>query len=149
MLKNKFLFELPIYRISERKYYLGFLEYLSNDESGLISRSYLREKFGGDWQYNEIIGFLRFYQYDSSQIRCEYWDTKPEIKRKTRTKIYIKKSDNFVSARYHKNENSVNIAKTLGDSVKEAALRLKKGRFLDSSMFENTLKFADWKKILK
>src|SRR4051794_15212978 len=35
-------------------------------------RDHLFEAYGGAWQYNEIIGFLRLH-FLGSQIRAEYW----------------------------------------------------------------------------
>lgn len=69
-LDGKTLFELPIYRVSEDTYYKDFGEYYEKrkishndplyEES--LNQNLLKE-YGGQWKYNEIIGYLRFYKY--------------------------------------------------------------------------------------
>ena len=87
MLKIIELFEIPIYRVSEDIYYEKLREYIANNTTEYTSDSYLKKKFGGDWIYNEVIGYFKFYRYDKRQIRCEYWETDASNKVKTRKPV--------------------------------------------------------------
>jgi hypothetical protein len=69
MLKTKELFELPVYRLEEDKYNQSLCEHIVNNP--LMSAEYSRKNFGGDWQYNEIIGFLRFYVF-TYQVNAKF-----------------------------------------------------------------------------
>ena len=67
---GKTLFELPIYRVSEEQYYKSFSEHYEKRKIPHNNLLYeeslnqnLRKDFGGDWKYNEIVGYLRFYKY--------------------------------------------------------------------------------------
>ncbi len=96
-LNTKLLFELHVYRIDESTYYKQFSEYRDSNSSeyfGLDSPYHIKN-FGGQWEYNEIIGFLKFYVSGNTQIRSEYFETDSKRKVKTRKKIFVKKSDSF------------------------------------------------------
>jgi hypothetical protein len=87
LLTCKNLFEVPVYRLEESAYYnkmFAHIKKVNAKNEYPINECYLRKEYGGDWRYNEIIGFLRFYRYGSSQIRCEYWETDAKIKVLTR-----------------------------------------------------------------
>ena len=75
MLTTKYLFEIHVYRLKETDYYCATNKHIDEINSNMqipMDTGYLRKQCGGDWQYNEIIGFLKFYQYGENQIRCEY-----------------------------------------------------------------------------
>ena len=65
---------MPVYRLTEEKYNQEMRAYISEkNPGGLLSSNYLKDKYGGEWGYNEIIGFLLFYRYGENKIRCEYF----------------------------------------------------------------------------
>ena len=91
---GKTLFELPIYRVSEEQYYKSFSEHYEKRKIPHNNLLYeeslnqnLRKDFGGDWKYNEIVGYLRFYKYVdySIYINCFYYKVNKKRITKTRT----------------------------------------------------------------
>ena len=88
-----YLFEIHVYRLTENDYYDATQKYIDKTNSNLqypMDVDFLLKQYGGSWQYNEIIGFLKFYQYGANQIRCEYWETDSSRKVKTRKKQFVK-----------------------------------------------------------
>jgi len=151
MLKTKYLFELHVYRIQETEYYSAMKKYMDKINSKMqipIDRGYLRKQYGGDWQYNEIIGFLKFYQYGANQIRCEYWETDSSRKVKTRKKQFIQKSDSYCREAFSKSDTNINLAKTMKNAVDHCEVILKKkNRYIDKELFNNTVDHVAWRDV--
>ncbi len=152
MLKTKYLFEIQVYRVNETAYYDAMDEHINEINSDMefpVNTEYLRDKFGGDWQYNEIIGFLKFYQYGANQIRCEYWETAAVRKVKTRKKQFIKISDSYCRVLFWRNDTNAKLASVMKIAVEHCEVRLtKKKRYLDKELFNNTADNIAWKNIL-
>ncbi len=152
MFKTKFLFELYIYRLKESDYYDSMMKHIGKINSKMeipINTEYLRKQFGGDWQYNEIIGFLKFYQYGGNQIRCEYWETDSSRKVKTRKKQFIQISDSYCTEQFSKNDTNANLAKVMKSAVEHCEVRLKnKKRYIDKEIFNNTVDYVSWTDVL-
>lgn len=100
-------FDIPVYRISEKRYYLDRDEHIKkkmysdpqkveffnkNLEHKNMFKNHLNKQFGGMWKYNEIIGFIRLY-YLGTQIRGYYYQTPQKRIKKTRKKIFEYKAD--------------------------------------------------------
>jgi len=104
---EKYFIEIPVYRIPEKRYYKEMDIYIKRhlhsgwpqqdalmqktlEESPSFKLSFekiLRDSYGGAWNYNEIIGYIRLYFF-GTQIRGEYWGTKAKRKRRTRKKVF-------------------------------------------------------------
>lgn len=150
MLTYKYLFELAVYRLSEDSYYEQMRSHISqtnHDKDYPVDESYLRKEYGGDWRYNEIIGFLRFYQYGQNQIRCEYWETDAKKKVRTRKKQYFQVSDSYCTKRFSLNSPNEELANTMKSAVEHCEQRLKR-RVLDRELFDATVDLIDWKALL-
>lgn len=163
MLKTKYLFELQVYRLEESCYYAKMKTHIEKANAKMKEQidkidpnltmpsdaKYLRKEYGGDWQYNEIIGFLKFYQYGANQIRCEYWETDSSRKVKTRKKQFIQKSDSYCREPFSKSDTNVNLAKTMKNAVDHCEVILKKkNRHIDKELFNNTVDHVAWKDVL-
>ena len=115
-----------------------------------MSDAYLHKLYGGDWRYNEIIGFLRFYRYGSNQIRCDYTETDSVKKTRTRKKVFEKISDRYCTQLFATSSSNIDLVKIMRSAVEHCENRLKKkNRVLDKELFENTVDFIDWKSLLK
>jgi hypothetical protein len=92
------LFDLPVYRLPEDAYYRERDAYIEDyiqaagghdRDPDVITRirSHGAELFGGPWQYNEIMSFVRLH-FDGSQILGHYYA--PNAKRvvKSRRKVF-------------------------------------------------------------
>lgn len=149
MLKTKYILELHVYRLKESDYYDAMMKHIDSINSKMeipMNIDYLRKQYGGDWQYNEIIGFLKFYQYGVNQIRCEYWETDSSHKVKTRKKQFIQISDSYCVELFTKNDANDNLAKAMKSAVEHCEIRLKKkNRHIDKEIFSNTVDYVSWR----
>ena len=149
-LSCKGLFEISVYRLPEQKYYEQLSAHIIDVNAGApnpLSESYLRVGYGGDWRYNEIVGFLNFHRYGNNQIRCEYWETDAKIKVRTRKKQFIKKSDSYCNERYSTKNTNSDLAEIMKSAVKHCEARLK-NRTLDRNIFDRMVHFVDWRALL-
>jgi hypothetical protein len=151
MLKTKYLFEIHVYRLKKNAYYDAMKKHIDKINSKMqipMDTEYLRKQYGGDWQYNEIIGFLKFYQYGANQIRCEYWETDASRKVKTRKKQFIQISDSYCREPFSRNDTNVNLIKAIKSAVEHCEIRLwKKKRHLDKKLFNNTVEHIIWRDV--
>lgn len=148
LLPTKILFELPVYRLSENDYYQKFSAYKSKKENSCFDDSYLINHFGGAWEYNEIIGFLKFYLSGNTQIRCVYTETNASRKVKTRTKTFVETSHSYCTKEIDRKRSNQDIIKVLDDCISHCSDRLPKGRFINRSIFDSTYKHTDWQTVM-
>jgi hypothetical protein len=152
MLTCENLFEIPVYRLNENSYYDQMKSYISEingKNQHPMDEVYLKKQYGGDWKYNEIIGFLGFYRYGENQIRCEYWETNAKKKVLTRIKQFEKISDSYCLEPFSKSaENSI-LAQSMRNAVEHCETRLKKKkRVLDRELFDRIVNHVNWKSLL-
>lgn len=145
VLKTKELFELPVYRLKEDIYNGMLRKYMAANEN--MSPAYTRKKFGGDWQYNELTGFLRFYVSGKRQIRCEYWQTDTSRKIKTRKKQFVMTSDSFCRQNFNPNANNDELKAVILDCIEHCKVNLPR-RHIDMKMFNQTFEYIDWGRLL-
>ena len=129
----------------------SYIEKINSTNQNPLNQAHLRKEYGGDWKYNEIIGFLQFYRYGGNQIRCEYWDTDSIRKVRTRQKRFEKISDSYCNELFSKSESNLKLAQTMKNAVEHCETRLKmknKNQILDRELFDNTVDFIDWKSLL-
>lgn len=152
MLTPKKLFEISVYRIEESTYHREMSAHIEKENSKYqipLNEGYLRKEYGGDWRYNEIIGFLQFYRYGDNQIRCNYWETDSIRKVRTRQKRFVQISDSYCHELFSKSASNLNLAQTIKSAVEHCETRLKKkNRVLNKELFDNTVDFIDWKSLL-
>ncbi len=88
LLPTKLLFELSVYRVDEASYFRDFDKYKAKNNHIPEHSPIHIESFGGQWEYNEIIGFLKFYVSGNTQIRVEYTETNTIKKSKNPEKCF-------------------------------------------------------------
>ena len=145
VLKTKELFELPVYRIDEDTYNSQLRDHIKSNS--LISPECAHKSFGGSWQYNEVVGFLRFYISGKRQIRCEYWQTDTERKGRTRKKQFVMTSDSFCKQNFDPNADNDNLKSMLLGCIDHCSVNLPR-RHIDMRIFMQTFKFIDWRSVL-
>lgn len=146
MLKNKELFELPIYRLKEDDYNESLREHI--EKNSPMSAGYSRKVYGGDWQYNEIIGFLRFYVSGKRQIRCEYWQTDAKRKVRTQKKQFIMTSDSYCAQNFNPLASNEDLKTTIISCINHCKGQLNKNRYVDERLFRGTFDYIDWSSLL-
>ncbi|HHF2902108.1 TPA: hypothetical protein ACPJZU_004731 [Vibrio alginolyticus] len=145
VLKTKELFELPVYRLDEDTYNGKLREFIASNE--LMSSNYARTEFGGDWQYNELVGFLRFYLSGKRQIRCEYWQTNTRRKVKTRKKQFVMTSDSFCRQNFNPDASNEELQAVVLSCIEHCKANLPR-RHIDMRMFNQTFEFINWQGVL-
>ncbi len=156
---RKTLFELPIYRVSEEQYYKSFSEHYEKRKIPHNNLLYeeslnqnLRKDFGGDWKYNEIVGYLRFYKYVdySIYINCFYYKVNKKRITKTRTKQFIPIDDTLYKIIIIYLYDNQQIAKKITEMVDWCStLPAVHKRYIDREIFDNTVNCIDWRVLLE
>ena len=156
---GKTLFELPIYRVSEEQYYKSFSEHYEKRKIPHNNLLYeeslnqnLRKDFGGDWKYNEIVGYLRFYKYVdySIYINCFYYKVNKKRITKTRTKQFIPIDDTLYKIIIIYLYGNQQIAKKITEMVDWCStLPAVHKRYIDREIFDNTVNCIDWRVLLE
>lgn len=153
---GKTLFELPIYRVSEDEYYKSLNEHYQKrkipHDDPLYEESLnqnLRKYFGGDWKYNEIIGYLRFYKY-ANDIRCFYYKVNKKMIIKTRKKQFIPIDDTLYKIIIIYSYDNQQIAEKITEMVDWCStLPDVHKRYIDREIFDNTVNCIDWRVLLE
>ena len=106
MVSIRYFYDIPVYRLHEEKYnrkrdaYIEGVIYPKdspfNDElrgreaadpnCNIAMRDHLQRSYGGCWQFNEIIGYIRLH-FLGAQVRGEYFAVRKKRIVRTRTKI--------------------------------------------------------------
>ena len=155
------LFELAVYKETEEVYNREFKkkfeknkysdsngdEIFENKMNESIYRD-LKKEFGGEWKYNQIIGYLVFYIVHS-QINCAYYkgfNKKAMRKGKKEFNIF----DDKVSTITLKNSyNNAKIIESINWMIKHCKGQDKfQKRYIDTKIFDNILQFIDWKEYI-
>ena len=150
------LFELPIYRVTKETYKQEFYKYAEknkqyNSDSKIETKlnKNLKKDFGGDWQYNQIIGYLEFYILGNN-IRCAYYQGFDKIATrngKRKFKIYDDTLSNVTIRDNYTNEKIIEKIRYMIDhcSIQEMIQK----RYIDTKNFDNISSFVDWKSYIK
>lgn len=159
-------FDVPVYRLPEGRYYEERDSYVEgtmfspNDpwsprprefynvhRSQYIQfREHLVARYGGPWNYNEIVGYIRLH-FVGSQIRGEYFSVDRKRVVRTRTKTYI--------WRTHKLAPEINIP---SDAKSEDIFEIIKQYFrdcqhevprrhIDAELLEVIGPYVDWRRL--
>jgi len=165
---GKVFFDIPVYRLSENKYNEQIEVHIRNqmygktdDEQEMRKKFYERnvdnkmndenrlwKEYGGAWQFNEIIGYIRLY-IDGNQVLGEYWETEAKRKVRTRRKLFIYSTYKVVPERdLPLKGDSLDIYKEILNYLRDANDYLK-GRFVDTSVFEKIGHYIDWSEFVK
>ena len=149
-LVTSLLFELPVYRIDKLSYYDAFRAFRKKQLISHIPEesSYYLDSFGGQWEYNEIIGFLKFYVSGSTQIRVEYHETSSRRKVKTRKKVFKPKRGSFCTRQIGRNMTNTDLILVFEQCIDHCRQNLNRKRYIDLTFFEATYRHTDWKSII-
>lgn len=159
----RYFYDLPVYRLSSDEYYAARDKYIDEvlfrpgtpDEIPLRQREklnprandgfrdHLQSAYGGCWEFNEIIGYIRLH-FLGSQIRGEYFAVAKRRIVRTRTKT--------LEYRTWKLAPEVDIEQPYGtsevlDAIHEYIADCRKElpkRFIDTSRFDTIAPFVDW-----
>jgi hypothetical protein len=159
-------FDVPVYRLPRKEYDAKreawiqkemdeqpahVREWYAQDakEAGRV-RSHLRQHYGGTWDFNEIIGFIRLH-FLGTQIRGEWWRVTADRVTRSRTKRFEFRDwkvtyEEEISAGSCNTELYALILKYLARAQKEGHI---KRFYVDTSIFERIGPYVDWNALLK
>ena len=159
----RYFFDLPVYRLPRDKYYEDRNAYIENalffpgssDEAYLrqrdkadphrndAHRDHLERSYGGCWEFNEIIGYIRLH-FLGSQVRGEYFAVAKQRIVRTRTKT--------LEYRTWKLAPEIDIEPPFGTAEVLSAIRQYiddckdevPKRYIDTSIFDTLAPHVDW-----
>lgn len=160
---RRHFFDLPVYRLPRDTYYQEREKFVDDAiyQTGQAIESKLREmekkdpschssarhrlqlSYGGCWEFNEIIGYIRLH-FLGSQVRGEYFSVAKQRVVKTRTKT--------IEWRTWKLAPEVEVEQPYGDTevlvainqyVRDCRTALP-NRFIDSESFERLVPYVQW-----
>jgi hypothetical protein len=140
----KYFFDVPVYRIPAVQYNRerdAYIEANLNQNAGI--RDHLWNSYGGCWQFNEIIGYIRLH-FVGTQVRGEYFGVNGKRIVRTRTLTFAHLT--------HKLVPEVEIAHPITSASILAAVKVyldncKKElprRYIDTELFEAIANHLDW-----
>lgn len=159
------LFDLPVYRLKEDKYYLerkvfvdkflfgknderkGF--YIQNENLYRRYSAQLNERYGGKWDFNEIIGYIKLH-FLGSQVRGEYWEVKAKRIVKTRKKYFEWRTHKLAPEReLCRNKTNLEIYNEIIKYIDDCRKELPNKRYIDDKQLISLGPYIDWKKVIK
>ena len=121
--------------------------YSREPEQEVSFREHLRAKFGVAWNYNEIIVYIRLH-FLGNQIRGEYWAVRAKRQVRTRKKLFTYITWKIAPEITIPNEaDNEEVFKLILDYLTRCSKELK-GRYIDTSIFQNIGRHVDWKSLL-
>ena len=156
-----FFFDIPVYRIREESYEAQQEDYvrseMKDDTPGqyvaimyannpdIRERERLMKNYGGPWQFNEIIGYIRLYFY-GTQIRGEWWRTNSQKVTRSRTKRFEYRDPKVT---YEEEIPRGSTSRQIYDLIQKYLARAQaekhvKRFYLDTSVFELIGRHVDW-----
>ena len=156
-------YDLPVYRLSADAYYAAREKYIeaslfrpgTADEAALRQRealnprvndgyrAHLENSYGGCWEFNEIMGYIRLH-FLGSQVRGEYFAVSKQRIVRTRTKTLEHRTWKLapeidIDAPYGTVEVLAAVRQYIDDCKRELP-----NRFIETSRFETLAPFVDW-----
>jgi hypothetical protein len=168
MIDILYIGDLPVYRLSEARYYEDLQRhvdaYICGDEPEkrkereafyernpghrIMFAAHAQKQYGGPWRYNEVVGYVRLH-FLGSQIRGELFMVDKKKIVRSRTKVMrcrcLKVAPELTILR---DGSNAEIYETILRYIAAARKELRR-RHLDSSIFETTGPYVDWKALLK
>lgn len=165
---GKKFYDIPVYRLPQLKYETDKQNYIDlhmfgvtvqdcesrrafyekNPDRKLRMQDLLEKNFGGAWQFNEIIGYVRLY-FSGSQVLGEYWKIDAKRIVKTRRKRFVYITYKIVPERdIPADSTNQEMYEIIMGYLTEVRSELK-GRFIDTSLFETIGPFLDWRAVYK
>lgn len=164
----KYFFDIPVYRLSSDRYYQERDEYIdkvlfpkdspyseelrardkADPNQNIVIRDHIQRSYGGCWEFNEIIGYIRLH-FLGSQIRGEYFGVNKKRIVRTRTKTLEYKTWKLapeIEIPYPPTQ--AGILKAIRDYIQDCKKELS-NRYIDDSMFETLAENVNWVALFK
>lgn len=161
MVFDNYFMVIPVYRLSEDKYYFQ----MNDDFERRVSQSWddsfrqenpglednwkrhHRSAYGGDWEFNEIIGYIKLF-FMGTEVRGEYWSTKPRRKVRTRKKEFEFKAHKLAAESEIWEKSNEGIRSAIEEYLARCQRELG-NRHVDLREFESLKDYVDWVSVHK
>ncbi len=159
--------DLPVYRLPREAYYKARDEYVENtlfppgtfqaaslrnmagtDPDSLTAwRNHLQQSYGGCWEFNEIIGYIRLH-FLGTQVRGEYFGSPRKRIVRSRKKFFEYKTwklapEVCIEAPHDNSKILAAVREYIEDCRRELPRR-----YVDGSIFEVVAPYIDWVSLL-
>lgn len=163
-----YFFDLPVYRLTAGTYYAARSDYIdkvlfrpgSPDEQYLRGkdrnnprdkdwfRDYLGKTYGGCWEFNEIIGYIRLH-FLGSQVRGEYFSVNKKRIVRTRTKRFEFMTWKLApEVEIEPPYGTAEILDAIYEYINDCRREVPK-RYIDTSKFDTIAPFVDWEGLFR
>lgn len=155
-------FDVPVYRLPEKKYYEAMAAYVDrtmhpdgrrrefykrNPELARPFKEHLQAVYGGEWIFNEIIGYIRLHFF-GSDIRGEYFSVKTKRVVRTRRKVLEWKTHKLAPEVWlSKDVTNAEIAAAIREYLADCKRRLP-GRYIDTEIIDRISPYVDWRALM-
>ena len=164
----RYFYDLPVYRLRRDEYYAARDKYIdqtlfqpgtpeepnlrqhenSNPRSNDTFRDHLVRVYGGCWEFNEIIGYIRLHSL-GSQVRGEYFAVAKQRIVKTRKKtlecITLKLAPEVdIEPPFGTTE----VLTAVQQYIRDCKMELPK-RFIDTSNFDKLSPYINWETLFR
>jgi hypothetical protein len=156
-----YFFDVPVYRLTKDRYYAEQKEHIdqtmysdqlqrqfyeNNRDNAIRFEAYLQHAYGGCWDYNEIIGYIRMH-FLGTQIRGEYFGVKAKRIVRTRRKTLEYRAYKLApEVSVPANASSVKIYKLIQKYLNDCQRELR-GRHIDTQMLDALAPYIDWRQM--
>lgn len=149
---SKEIFEIPIYRCKREKHYAQCQEDLNklNEKAGEAlsteTTQILRDLCYSPWEYNEVIGWLKFYPHGFDLVAEEWYDIRKR-KYKDQKRKYVLNKPSAIKVGVNRQDTSEQILSNIYKELKDYQ-KNHHNRYVDISKLENIGKFINWRALM-
>jgi hypothetical protein len=162
-----YFYDLPVYRLSREAYYKAQDEHIeavlfpendpltaelrkmdkANTNSNATLRGHLERRYGGCWEFNEVVGYIRLH-FLGTQVRGEYFAVAKKRIVRTRTKTFEYQAWKLapevdIEPPFRNAEILAAVLTYIEDCRREVPKR-----FIDTSIFEMVAPHINWVEVL-
>jgi len=164
IMRNQYIFDIPIYRKTKDDFDAEIETHVTKRIKEIIScdpeerpldhqviqrlHQSIIADFGGTWQFNQIVGWLRLY-VEGNNVGCHLWWVDKRINRRMRNKrLYLQSPSDILHARFTKESSRKIYEKLLLRLIELSEGTTYKNRYLDLDVFQRIGPLIDWRKLL-
>lgn len=115
----------------------------------LLAEDHLRKSYGGPWEFNQVVGWIRLYAEPSHIGAHLWWVQAKRLQRKMNKVFYLTTSSNLLATHFYPKDDSDKIFQdTLEDIKLLSEKKSWKGRYVDLESFTRIGPFVDWRQLL-
>lgn len=164
-MRDFYIFDIPVYRTTKERYYADMDAAVEAhlkvcfDDQGLPRSDrqtvesvtgHAREAFGGPWDFNDVVGWIRLFIEGYGVGAHLWWVDGKQIRRNMRKRFHLTTASNCLWTDFPPPADSPAIFKGTLEALESLSQRDKfKKRHVDLSVFQRTGPFIDWRRLRK